>query len=162
MTFLEIWAFIKTEILPALVTLAITLSPLIIAVLNAKGRKKSLQILDLKQDMLDVSKGFLGNSQKLSNMVDVKEFKELVNTVNTVKDIMVTGYSNSTLPEEIKSQIRTKDLENKLGGGAEVVQGLIKKVEELEEKASAKAVEAIKTTSEKVDNLVKKSTRIRG
>ena len=85
-------------------------------------------------------------------MVDVKEFKELVNTVNTVKDIMVTGYSNSTLPEEIKSQIRTKDLENKLGGGAEVVQGLIKKVEELEEKASAKAVEAIKTTSEKVDN----------
>ena len=58
MTFLEIWAFIKTEILPALVTLAITLSPLIIAVLNAKGRKKSLQILDLKQDMLDVSKGF--------------------------------------------------------------------------------------------------------
>lgn len=162
MTFLEIWAFIKTEILPALVTLAITLSPLIIAVLNAKGRKKSLQILDLKQDMLDVSKGFLGNSQKLSNMVDVKEFKELVNTVNTVKDIMVTGYSNSTLPEEVKSQIRTKDLENKLGGGAEVVQGLIKKVEELEEKASAKAVEAIKTTSEKVDNLVKKSTRIRG
>lgn len=162
MTFLEIWAFIKTEILPALVTLAITLSPLIIAVLNAKGRKKSLQILDLKQDMLDVSKGFLGNSQKLSNMVDVKEFKELVNTVNTVKDIMVTGYSNSTLPEEVKSQIRTKDLENKLGGGAEVVQGLIKKVEELEEKASAKAVEAIKTTSEKVDTLVKKSTRIRG
>ena len=162
MTFLEIWGIVKSEVIPALLVVITALSPLIITYMNSKGRKNIERLVDLREETIKTNKTLNSTNGKLSELVTKDELNRVVQTVNTIKDILVIGYSNSTLPEEVKKQITTKDLENKLGGNAEVVQELVEEVKNLKEKAAAKVVEEIKTTSNKAIDVVQKSTRIRG